>query len=171
MTDGRALEIAKQLKAKLPYSIVVIMPEKYNELYERIRNLNKLLAWGHARAIENLLEKVECGQVISDKFADVRVLEKALMRKGRSVHLIQQVRGESEMPVAAASVLARAEFLESVLRMGRKWKTTFPKGASALVDEAGRKFVETWGENDLDSVAKIHFKNTRKIRELLTRLL
>src|SRR5256884_3885728 len=36
---------------------VLIGPAKYNELYEKFGNLNKLLGWGHARVIENLLAK------------------------------------------------------------------------------------------------------------------
>jgi ribonuclease HIII len=171
VTDQRVLVIARKLKEQIPYNIVVIMPEKYNELYAKIGNLNRLLAWGHARAIENLLAKTECSTVISDKFADEKLLERTLMEKGRKIELIQQVRGESELPVAAASILARAEFLLCMQRLAQTWKLPLPKGASGLVDQAGRKFIDQYGEEKLRQVAKLHFKNLKKIHELASRLL
>jgi len=95
MSDQRAATIAVELKRHVPHSIVVIMPEKYNELYLKIGNLNKLLAWGHARAIENLLEKTHCDTVISDKFGKEELLERSLMERGKTIKLIQQVRGKA----------------------------------------------------------------------------
>jgi ribonuclease HIII len=166
MTDNRALTIARELKANIPHAIVVVMPEKYNELYTKIANLNKLLAWGHARAIENLLEKVDCATVISDKFAKEELLERSLMQKGRSIHLIQQVRGESELSVAAASVLARAEFIGCLKRLSEKWQIDLPKGAAHQVDEAGKQFILKHGAGNLNQVAKLHFKNLAKIQAL-----
>ncbi len=145
------------------------MPEKYNELYLKIGNLNRLLAWGHARAIENLLEKVECQTVISDQFAKEELLERSLMEKGRSIKLIQQVRGESELPVAAASVLARAEFISILSRLSEKWSLDLPKGAGPQVDAAGKQYILKHGEEKLNQVAKLHFKNLQKIRALVGR--
>jgi ribonuclease HIII len=171
MTDQRAATIAEQLKKHIPHSIVVIMPEKYNELYLKIRNLNKLLAWGHARAIENLLEKTHCDTVISDKFGKEELLERSLMERGKTIKLIQQVRGESEMSVAAASVLARAEFVDSLHRLSRKWQLDLPKGAAPQVDRAGAAFIHQHGEEKLNQVAKLHFKNLQKARGLSNRLL
>jgi ribonuclease HIII len=171
MTDSRALTIAAQLKKHIPHSIVVIMPEKYNQLYLKIGNLNKLLAWGHARAIENLLEKANCDRVISDKFAKAELLERSLLEKGRTIELSQQVRGEAELPVAAASVLARAEFINCLARLSEKWHQQLPKGAAPQVDLAGKRFVEEYGEAELNQVAKMHFKNLQKVRALSSRLL
>jgi ribonuclease HIII len=171
MSDQRAATIAAQLKKHVPHSIVVIMPEKYNELYLKIGNLNKLLAWGHARAIENLLEKVQCDTVISDKFGKEELLERSLMERGRAIKLIQQVRGESELSVAAASVLARAEFVDSLHRLSHKWQLDLPKGAAPQVDQAGAAFLRKYGEEKMGQVAKMHFKNLQKVRGLTSRLL
>src|SRR5881275_1998187 len=50
---------------------VLIGPQRYNELYTKFGNLNKLLGWGHARVIENLLgKKPDCPRALSDQFAD-----------------------------------------------------------------------------------------------------
>lgn len=171
LTDQRVLVVAKRLRENIPYSVVVAMPVKYNEIYLQTANLNILLARGHARAIEDLLEKVACEKVISDRFAKEEVLERALLEKGRQVELIQQTKGESELPVAAASILARAEFVRCMEQLSRTWKMELPKGASSLVDQAGKRFIEMHGEDNLKQVAKLHFKNLKKIRELASRLL
>jgi ribonuclease HIII len=171
ITDGRALQIAAQLRQQIPHSVVVIMPPKYNELYQKIRNLNRLLAWGHARAMENLLDQSPCETFISDKFAKEEVLKGALMVKGRAVTLIQETGGEAHLPVAAASILARAEFLRRLDQLSQQWQIKFPKGASAQVDQTGKVFVEKHGEENLKEVAKMHFKNVRKIGDLVGRIL
>src|ERR671923_389731 len=91
---------------------VLIGPAKYNELYEKFGNLNKLLGWGHARVIENLLgKKPDCPRALSDQFADARVVEQSLLRHGRKIAVEQRPRAESDIAVAAASILARDEFI------------------------------------------------------------
>lgn len=167
LSDQRALTVAARLRRDVPHALVVIMPTKYNELYARIGNLNKLLAWGHARAIENLLEKVDCSRVVSDQFAKAHVLNGALMEKGRNVEIVQRVRGEAEPAVAAASIIARAEFLDRLQRLSAEFAIALPKGGGPIVDEAGARFVRQHGELKLADVAKTHFKNTSKIHARL----
>ena len=87
---------------------VLIGPAKYNELYEKFANLNSLLGWGHARVIENLLgKKPDCQRSLSDQFADKRVIERSLLKHGQKIDIVQRPRAESDVAVAAASILAR----------------------------------------------------------------
>src|SRR4051812_26502650 len=65
ISDGRILEMAPDIRMICPHSIIAIGPERYNGLYTKIRNLNRLLAWGHAKALETLLDKVTCGHAIA----------------------------------------------------------------------------------------------------------
>src|SRR3977135_3822269 len=98
---------------------VAIGPERYNDLYEKFGNLNTLLGWGHARVIENLLErKPDCPRALSDKFADPSVIEKALGRHGQKIQLDQRTKAESDLAVAAASILAREAFIHAVCGSG-----------------------------------------------------
>ncbi len=119
LLDFTVTKLARDIKKICKYDIVKISPEKYNQLYKKFgpKGLNKLLAWGHARVIENLVKKNSCDYVISDKFGDERYLKSALMENGKKIKLIQQVRAESDMAVAAASILARAEFLKTLKRL------------------------------------------------------
>lgn len=163
ISDGRILELAPDIKTICPHSLIAIGPQKYNELYSKIRNLNRLLAWGHAKALENLLEHVSCGRAISDQFGDERLILKALQEKGRKISLEQRTKAESDLAVAAASILARAEFLIRLKRLSDEIGTVLPKGASPAVELAGKMIVKRHGQERLGTVAKLHFKTTKAV--------
>ncbi len=163
ISDGRILDMAPDIRMLCPHSIIAIGPQRYNELYAKIRNLNRLLAWGHAKALENLLSKVSCGLAIADQFGDERLILNALQEKGRTIVLEQRHKAESDLAVAAASILSRAEFLIRLKRLSDEVGTTLPKGASHAVELAGRMIVRKHGENRLGSVAKLHFKTTQTV--------
>lgn len=168
ISDGRILEMAPDIKMICPHSVIAIGPKKYNELYGKIRNLNRLLAWGHAKALENLLERVSCGRAISDQFGDERLILSALQQKGRTIILEQRTKAESDLAVAAASILARAEFLLRLKRLSDEVGTTLPKGASPAVELAARMVIKKHGRERLDSVAKLHFKTTQAVLDQIT---
>lgn len=160
-SDARCLEIARTLKGGYPHhSIVAIGPEKYNELWGKLRNLNRLLAWGHARAIENILERVPAGTAVTDQFGDERFVRQALLKKGREIELVQMPRAEEDPAVAAASILARAEFLTRLRFLSREVGLDLPKGASDQVESAAVRLVREKGPDVLARVAKTHFKTT-----------
>ena len=163
VSDGRVKNLAVEIKKICPHNIVVIGPERYNTLYEKMKNLNRLLAWGHARAIENLLEKVPCSRVLSDQFGDERFILDALLKRGKEIELEQKTKAEDDVAVAAASLLARSEFLNRLEKLSQKWGIGFPKGATKVVED-GKKFAKKHGAKALSKVAKVHFKTTRTIR-------
>ncbi len=166
LSDGRVLDMAPDIKTICPHSIIAIGPQKYNELYAKIKNLNRLLAWGHAKALENLLERgVTCERAISDQFGDERLILNALQEKGRTIVLEQRPKAESDLAVAAASILARAEFLLRLKRLSSEVGTTLPKGASPAVELAAKMIIKKHGQERLGSVAKLHFKTTKAILE------
>jgi ribonuclease HIII len=163
-SDARCREIAETLKRGYPnHSVVTIGPEKYNELYGKLRNLNRLLAWGHARAIENILERVPAGKAVTDQFGDEKFVRNALLKKGREIDLVQMPRAEEDVAVAAASILARAEFLTRLHFLSKDVGVELPKGASDLVEAAAVKLVREKGPDILAKVAKTHFKTTVRV--------
>lgn len=163
LTDPIALRLSGTIMRVCPYQIVTINPPKYNELHASMRNLNKMLAWGHARAIEEVLKIQPAQLVISDQFADPAGLKRQLFEKGRSIQLESMVRAESDIAVAAASVLARAEFLRRLKRLGEEFGMDLPKGAGPPVIEAAKRFVEKHGPAALAKVSKVHFKTTQTV--------
>lgn len=164
LTDPMSLRLSDTIRRICPHSVISIGPAKYNELYAKFRNLNTLLAWGHARAIENVLEQHPATMVISDEFAKGgHAVKNALYEKGKSLQFISAVRAEQDIAVAAASILARAEFLRRLKRLGEEFGMTLPKGASTPVLDAGASFVRKYGAEKLSQVSKTHFKTYENV--------
>ncbi|MFH0908937.1 MAG: ribonuclease HIII [bacterium] len=167
-SDRKAEEIADDIARVLGnrFGIVAIGPRAYNRLYQSMRNVNRILAWGHARAIENLLEAVpDCPRAISDQFGPTRQIEQALMQKGKAIKLIQRTKAESDPAVAAASILARAAFIRALRKMKQTYGIDIPKGASDKVKESARQLIEKKGAEILLETSKCHFRTADLVLE------
>jgi ribonuclease HIII len=166
-SDKRIFEIAKELRQVdgLLVSLVPIGPVAYNRLHAKLRNVNSILGWGHARVIENLLSRVDCRKAISDQFGNKSIVLQALMERGRKIELVQRHRAESDLAVAAASIVAREEFVSRLSRLGNECGVKLPKGASEAVIAAGRELVRKHGPEKLGQVAKQHFRTTQRVLE------
>jgi ribonuclease HIII len=166
-SDKKAAEMSDAIKDLITldrFNIIVLSPEKYNELYVKFRNLNSLLAWGHATVIENLLTRwPNCTRALSDKFAHETLIQRALKERGKLILLQQRTKAESDIAVAAASILARAAFLDRLKSLGEKIGVTLPKGASAQVKAAAREIVKKSGAEALKTVCKFHFKTYAEV--------
>lgn len=158
LSDAAIKKLALAIKKECLYHIVKINPPKYNQIYTEFKNLNHLLAWGHATAIEQLVEQSGCQEVIIDQFADERVVERALSRKKMNVNLTQRHKAEEDLAVAAASILARHAFVEGLASLSEEIGIALPKGASSHVEKVGREIVTRWGEERLRALCKSHFK-------------
>ena len=165
-SDARIRALAQQMREVrgLVHEVIVIGPEKYNELYGKFGNLNKLLAWGHAKIIENLLERVpDCPRALSDQFANPKVLQNALQQKGKSIIVDQRTKAESDPAVAAASIFAREKFVGWLAAASSEWGVELLKGVSPAVKENAGKLVAKHGSGVLKQVAKLHFRTTQEI--------
>lgn len=163
LSESSILKIGDSIRKHFTHQIVKINPAKYNELITQFHNLNRLLAWGHATAIEQLVEKTSCNKVIIDQFADEHVVITALKRKKLQLDLTQRHRGEEDLVVAAASILARQAFVEAIKKMEKDYGQEFPKGASSKTISAGRAFLRKHGRESLGLVGKLHFKTLDSI--------
>ena len=166
-SDKRIRDLAEVIR-NTPHAlhdIVSIGPERYNEVYQKAGNLNRLLAWGHARVIENLLERQpDCPRALSDQFAHESVLKRALLAKGKTIKLDQRTKGESDIAVAAASILARERFINWLEEASRRLGITLPRGASnKLITDIGQQLTTQRGNDFLPKVGKMHFRNSYRI--------
>lgn len=173
-SDKRIKELAELIR-KTPgcvTDVVAIGNEAYNRLYSKMRSVNTLLAWGHARVIENLMgKKYQMNpppvRAISDQFAHSKdTVAKSLMSLGRSIELVQKHRAEEDLAVAAASILARHEFVTRLGNLEKEYSMEFPKGASAAVDAAAKAFVARYTAENLTKVAKMHFRTALRAQGL-----
>lgn len=145
------------------YDVVIIKPEKYNQLYDSFGNLNKLLAWGHSKVIENLKEKVNFNNVISDKFGDENLISDELKKKKIDINLTQTPKAERFIAVAAASVLARAKVIDWFEKTSRTLGMELSKGAGTNVNENAARVLNQISEENLKKLVKFHFKNSKKL--------
>ncbi|MCQ2388692.1 MAG: ribonuclease HIII [Kiritimatiellae bacterium] len=184
MSDRQILAVGSQVRALLGpsrFACVKIGPAAYNRLYAKIKNVNRLLAWAHGTCIEELLEKQPaCPRVVVDQFAPTEtVVRRALKERGRKIVVDQHHKAESDVAVAAASVVAREVFLRDLVALfaaaGRKGAdakagaeaTTIADVLKGSSDPRVRQFAEemvkrhgpTWLMNN----CKAHFQTTDKV--------
>jgi ribonuclease HIII len=173
-SDKRIRELAELIR-KTPGCVTTVVPignEAYNRLYAKMGSVNKMLAWGHARVIENLMGlKHQMNpppvRAISDQFAaNKETVAQALMSLGRSIELVQKHRAEEDLAVAAASILARHEFVTRLGALEKEIGMRLPKGASAAVDAAAKEFIARQGAGNLPKVAKMHFRTALRAQGL-----
>ena len=163
LSDPVVIALASKIKTICPHALVILKPKTYNQLYTRFQNLNRLLAWGHATAIAELVQKTHCRRVIIDQFANEAVVLDALKQKKLDLDLTQRHRAESDLVVAASSILARAAFLQGLRDLSLLYNIQLPKGASQEVIRIGKAFVAKKGSSLLEEVAKLHFKTLQEI--------
>lgn len=167
LSDATVIKLANELKKTVQHEVIRIGPAKYNEMYVKFGNLNSLLAWGHATAIEKLHLRTNCKAIVIDKFAHEHVVANAVKRKGLEVALTQKVRAEEDVVVAAASIMARAAFLEGMQKLSEEIGMELPKGASDKVVDAGKRAARQFGKDVLQKIAKLHFRTTEVILSCL----
>jgi ribonuclease HIII len=173
LTDGRVRHLAgvvRQTVGPSAASVVRVQPARYNSLYEEFRSegksLNTLLAWAHARAIEDLFKAgVQTDNILVDRFTDVAYIRARLLQhtRSRSLNLVALPHAEANVAVAAASILARASFLDWIEGTSRELGFELPKGASPAVVAVARQIVERYGEGRLRELAKLHFRTTASV--------
>ncbi len=173
-SDKKISDLAEKIR-KTPgcvVNVVAIGNEAYNRLYSKMKSVNAMLAWGHARVIENLMGmRYQMNpppvKAISDQFAASKsVIEKALMTAGREIELVQRHKAEEDIAVAAASILARDEFVKGLAKLEHQYAIKLPKGASAAVDAAAKQFVEERGVENLGRISKMHFRTALRAQGL-----
>lgn len=143
---------------------LVLSPPEYNRLYEKFQNLNHLLAYGHACVIQRLFQKTDCRNVLVDQFSQENLVEKFLKKQGaKQIQVTQRVRAETDLVVAAASILARDAFVQNMQKLSDQFGIHLPKGGGASTISTGKEIVKRWGSEVLQQMSKTHFKNMENI--------
>jgi ribonuclease HIII len=167
LSEQTIKRLAAEIRRRFPHTIVSIGPERYNSLYDNFKNLNRLLAWGHATAAAELLKEQPVKLVVIDQFAAPQLVERALAQKQISISVHQRPRAESDPVVAAASILARDAFVRSLHNLGEQVGLTLPKGgASPQLLAVGRQLLAKHGLEIFSKIAKVHFSTLKQIQGL-----
>ncbi len=166
LTTSTILSLADEIKTicRGHEMVLTYLPERYNEIYKQTSNLNLLLAEAHAQVITTLQKKVPSDLAIVDQFGNEALVREALVRAGCKIMVEQRHRAEDDTAVAAASIIARAEFVRQMATLSQMVGFDLPKGASnPRIVEVGREIVARGGLDALRKVAKLHFKITTAI--------
>jgi ribonuclease HIII len=167
LTDNASKEVAAAIRDLCPHHrVVILQPFEYNSRYRSVRNANILLAQLHAQSIEETLNDIPhgvCRSVVIDQFSkrEERVIDE-LLENGRKLSFAQMHKGERDVAVAAASILARDGFLAELGALSQRYHMSFPKGASHVI-AAGKDFVRLHGVDKLDDVAKTSFRTALSV--------
>ncbi|MHC4971029.1 MAG: ribonuclease HIII [Planctomycetota bacterium] len=168
MSDTATHRAAAAIRQLCPHAVCALNPTEYNEHHERDRNVALFLAQKHAEALAAAIKDAPaCARVVIDQFTFAERLEDALKQHGVDLPVEIRPRAEDNPAVAAASVLARSEFLLGLRDLGTEYGLELPKGAGQNVETVGRRFFQDYGIEALRAVAKIHFKTTKRVTENL----
>ena len=170
LTDEKILEIVPKLIKVIPYSSVVLSNKEYNEKYSEDINMNKLKAILHNKVLGNMVKNgYEYDYIVVDEFAQKYVYFNYLKSSNDVVRNITFLtKGEDKcLSVACASLISRYIFIKEFAKISENVGMILPKGASTLVDEKGVEIVKKYGFDKLKEIAKLNFKNTTKIKDLI----
>ena len=171
LTDAQIQEIVPKIKALIPYKLLTLWPEKYNEV-QQTKNLNEMKALLHNQAIKLLYQQ------LNPKTVQAILIDEFCLPKNYYSYLKEQTtplksmtyfktKGESHhIAVAAASMIARDAFLTGLQTLSKEYGYPLLSGANAAVDELASKIIEYDGMEVLSKVAKLHFANTQKAIDL-----
>ncbi|MBN2145321.1 MAG: ribonuclease HIII [Candidatus Aureabacteria bacterium] len=164
MDDKTVIRVSGIIRQHAPVKTVLIGPEKYNQLYASFGNLNSLLSWAHAACLKNLWLTCKAPRALLDQFGSPWKIKLQLKKMGVTIPLETKTHGESDMAVACASVMARSVFLTELQALSDEYQIDFPKGAGEPTHSKAKSFIEKYGRENFGKVAKLHFKNTEKIK-------
>mgnify|MGYP000601689089 FL=1 len=166
MSDADMLKIGPLLMERIPHSLLIVLPQKYNRVHES-NNLNAIKAKLHNQAYINLAKKIELPSFkIIDQFTPETSYYRYLKNEPQIIRGIHfETKAEDKyLSVAVGSIISRYGFLKTWEEMEKKYNMTLPKGSGDKVDIVAQAFVERYGFERLGEIAKLHFKNTEKIR-------
>lgn len=168
LTDEKILEIVPKIIKKIPYECIILSNKEYNENYTSDMNMNKVKAILHNKVLNKLKEKYQADYIVVDQFAQPYVYYNYLKGTNYVRNITFMTKAEDKcLSVACASLISRYVFLKQFDKLGESIDTFLIKGASDKVDDLGVKIVNKYGFDKLKEVAKLNFKNTEKIKELL----
>ena len=172
LTDAQIQELVPKIKALIPYKLLTLWPEKYNEV-QQTKNLNEMKALLHNQAIKLLYQRLNpetVQAILIDEFCSQKNYYRYLKDQTTPLKSMTYFKTKGErhhIAVAAASMIARDAFLTGLKILSKEYGYPLLSGANAAVDELASKILEYDGMEVLNKVAKLHFANTQKAIDLV----
>lgn len=169
LSDEKIIEIVPKLIQKIPYESIILSNTEYNEKYSASIHMNKIKAILHNRVLLKMKQRgFAYDHIIVDEFAKPSIYYHYLEGVPTCGGITFVTKGEEcNLAVACASLISRFIFLREMKRLEEKTGFVLPKGAGEKVDQTGALLVAKYGQEYLSTLAKLNFKNTDKIKELV----
>lgn len=166
ISDEQIRPLARQLWKKLPCQLHVVLPDSYNKLWAKFKNLNLLMAWLHSELIQKLAKDSQAGWsfALVDQFSQTQLVKKRMEKAMPNFMVQERTKAESDPAVACASILARASFLKSLEDLSKEAGFRIPKGAGAIAKQALREMIRNYPQLDLNHFVKVHFKTVQEVQ-------
>ena len=170
LSDEQIVKIVPEIIKKIPYHTLVLTNKQYNEYYSGDMNMNKIKAVLHNKVLSELVKdnKYQYDYVVVDQFEYPSSYYKHIKESKNQVrNIFFMTKAEDKcLSVACASMISRYIFLQEMNKLSKEVNMILPKGASSSVDETAKKIVDTYGFSKLETVAKLNFKNTEKVKNM-----
>jgi ribonuclease HIII len=172
LTDEKIKKIAPVLIKEIPYVTFTLNNKDYNKYQKMGYNMNKIKAILHNKvlySITNKKEQYNYDKIVVDQFVYPRKYFEHIMEATEKVtNITFTTKAESKCAsVAVASIISRYIFLLKMDELSKELGMEIPKGAGNSADEVGIEIVKKYGIEKLETIAKLNFKNTDKIKEAL----
>lgn len=169
ITDEKIIQIAPTLIKEIPHVTYILTPIDYNRI--GITNMNKVKAILHNKVLVGLTkkDKYNYDKIVMDQFVyPKKYFEHIASSLEKVTNITFSTHAEDKcLSVAVSSVISRYIFLGEMKKLNQELGMNIPKGAGTGVDSIGAEIVKKFGFDKLNSIAKMNFKNTDKIKELL----
>lgn len=172
LTDDQIRKMATAIKELIPYRLLVVSPEKYNEIQPKYNAVRMKVAL-HNQAIRLLLDQIAPTKpeaILIDQFTSEANYMKYVKQKSQRIEqkIYFVTKGEQyHLSVAAASIISRASFLDELDKASLELGTKVPSGAGKPSDELATKLLRQGGIDLLSKFAKLHFANTEKAKKMM----
>tara|TARA_B100001989_G_C24542411_1_gene468456 strand:+ start:203 stop:1174 length:972 start_codon:yes stop_codon:yes gene_type:complete len=155
--------IANKIRKKLNHTCLTVGNMSYNKVFDKVKNLNHLMAWGNLKIIEDNINQSYCPNVLCSEYGNAQLLKKSLLAKKVDVTLYQRPQAETNLAVGCAHILALDTLNKELAVMQKSYNFTFPTGSSNDVIEATKEFIRKFSQDELLNVTKDHFKITDQL--------
>lgn len=171
LTDDKIIKIAPELIKNIPHTTIILSNKEYNDYHSTDINMNKIKAILHNKCLLSVIKKenVNYSKIVVDQFEPPKSYYAHISKAPERVtNITFMTKAEDQcMSVAASSIISRYIFLKEMKKLSERFNIEMPLGASTLVDEVGATLITKYGKDILNEIAKLNFKNTEKINEIL----
>ncbi|ALS00333.1 ribonuclease HIII [Enterococcus silesiacus] len=174
LTDPQIIQLSAVIKELVPYKLLIVEPEKYNQIQPKYNAVHMKVAL-HNQAIHLLLNEIapiKPEAILIDQFTPEANYKKYVRSEQNQVSekLYFITKGEQyHVAVAAASIISRAAFLEELEKESKELGMKVPSGAGAVSDKVAAKVLAKGGMELLSKYVKLHFANTEKAKKIASK--